>query len=201
MRGGYGRSVMSRWIRPIDVVVFVAIPALVTVAVVATLFFEQSWPPVAVGFAVGVPLAAWIIAAWMLASKWNARPDFVLANGTGVWTNGLSIPKAAIMQAILFYERRVSELSGLPHADVAAALKSMRVEFTATPIIHNARRVAGLQQGRSVIVQWGGGFGSNAFFHELHHVVDQASGRDDHGHHRDEWWDHIAVIKREWRQT
>jgi len=186
------------WLKPIDAAVFVGLPALFTAALVAAAFTHPFyWPPQAIAIAALTLLTSWGISIGVLVSKYRARPDFVLPDGTGVRANGLPITPAMVVNALDFYITHLAMLRPIPELVLRAATSPMRIEFTPGPI-HGDK--AGLQQGKAVQVHWRSGFDDNAFFHELHHVVEEyVLRRRDYDHSDAYWWSVVPEIQRKWR--
>ena len=187
-----------RWIPWIDVIIFAGVPMLFTVAVIASLFFEQLWPPAKIGIAIAVPMMAWAIFGALIFQKWKARPSFTLVSGTRVWVaNGIDVTAADVASALTLYANRVARAhTRLDLQTVLSMLGCARIEFRSGSIGGKN----GLQKGNGIIVNWLGGFGGNATFHELHHMVDELllGVPVDYKHERAAWWDLVGDIKRAW---
>lgn len=194
---------MKRWVPLIDVIVFAALPALFTVLIVITLFFEQPWPPPKIALAIGVPVMSWAIFGAMLWRRWTTRPTFVTLIGTAVWANGIDVTAEQVSDAInLYVYNAATAHKRLDSQTVLAMFGRMRIELTPRPIWWAGKKKAGLQKGYGIRVYWGDGFGYNAFFHECHHAVDEnlLAVPVDYQHKRVAWWDLIPKIKRFWRE-
>lgn len=195
---------MKRWVPIIDVVVFTALPALFTLAIVASLLFEQPWPPVKIAFAIGFPIVSWLTAVLILWDRWQDEPTYALVLGTVVWAKDIPVSKNEISDALHLYAQQVSKAhKRLDLQTTLAMLGQMRIELTKKPIWWAGSKKAGLQKGYFVRAHWGEGFGHNAFFHELHHAVDEnlLGVAIDYKHERMLWWALVADIKRAWREA
>lgn len=194
---------MKRWVPLVDVIVFAALPALFTILILVSLFFEQPWPPPKIALAIGVPVSSWAIFGGMLWKRWNARPTFVTLMGAAVWCKGVDVTPEQVTEAITLYARNVAAAhKRLDFDTVFAMFGRMRLELTPKPIWWAGKKKAGLQKGYGIRVHWRDGFGHNAFFHESHHAVDEnlLAVPIDYQHKRMTWWDLIPKIKKLWRE-
>lgn len=192
---------MRRWLPWQDLVTFLAFPVMYTAFVVWALFTPQEWPlPKAVVMA-AVGVIGYAVAACVLWRRWRTSPTFVLPLGTAVWTNGLPIELPDVIAAVGFYAANVGRAHRILSPPlIHAMLSDARIEFTKGPVLWGEEKFAGLQKARSVKVMWGDGFGYNAFFHELHHMVDERLlDRVDRRHEREDWWKIVSQLKKVWR--
>jgi hypothetical protein len=194
-----------RWIRWVDVVTYVAIPIMLTVAMGFAFLTPQEWDAVKLGFAIGVPAVAWVIAGIMLVMRWRSRPTFQIWFGSRIWTNGIEEIKPAVVEkALEHYLGLMLERCPLDvrRSQLLGMFGGLRAEFTAGPVtrLGSEKEYAGLQSGRSIRVQWLGGFDRNAFWHELVHMQRQLiHGLDaDYQHEGTEWWRLVSILKKTW---
>ncbi len=192
---------MKRWLPWQDVATFGAIPLLYTGLVIGAVFTPQDWPTVKIVITVVAGGGFYVVAAALLLRRWMQRPTFVTAMGTLVWTNGLDIKPEDVVDAMGYYAANVGRAhKRLDESVLLSLFATARVEFTAKAVWWAGKKYNGLQSGKAVRVRWLGGFGTNAFFHELHHMADEMllGVKPDYRHVRAEWWDLIPKLKQGW---
>lgn len=193
---------VRRWIPWQDFAVFGGIPLLYTALVIGAAFTSQEWPAVKLTITAVVGVALYAGFALVVLRRWCWRPTYITRMGTLVWTNGLDIESEQVADAMCFYAANVGRAhKRLDESVILSLFSTARVEFTKRPIWWGDRQSNGLQRGKAVVVRWLGGFGENAFFHELHHMVDEVllGVKPDYKHERKQWWALISDLKRVWR--
>lgn len=143
--------------------------------------------------------------------KWVlSKPDFVTLQYVGVWTDGQKeITKELMDKALKFYKENLPEMSGniITCAQISNMLGGATIEWkkgrvSAIGIGWQAKDKAGLQSGKSIMVQWKGSISASALFHELHHMIDQCvlCVPCDYKHERLEWWSIVDRLKIEFAE-
>lgn len=141
----------------------------------------------------------------------HKQPTFVTKHGIAVWTNGVSNASQQVIEvATEFYIHSVVTDNALRVASIydkvtPAALERMfqgsTLEWKKSIITMagygwSVKDVAGLQQGKSVIVQWNEDIKKSALFHEWHHMVDEIvlNRAPDYAHTNILWWGVLTRI-------
>ncbi len=191
-----------RWIPWQDVMTFLLPPVVYTGLCIGAVFTHQEWTPVKAVIMVGVGAAMYSIAVLVVMRRRLQMPTFVTRMGTRVWTEVHAVKPEDVADAMCFYAANVGRAhKRLDESTILSLFASAQVEFTLGPSWYGERKYAGLQKGKAVRVTWLGGFGNNAFFHELHHMVDEMllTVKPDYKHERMDWWDMIPKLKQGWR--
>jgi len=147
----------------------------------------------------GIGFVFVVIATAIVVRKAMAGPDFVTAQGTAVWTNGIKEITVGDMAAALdFYAVSLPKFTGLvTQKDIedmfeGACVSWQKGSITLMGIGWIVKDKCGLQQGKRIIVQYPNDkeIAHSAFYHELHHMTDEIIlKRDpDYQHLRKDWW-------------
>jgi hypothetical protein len=185
---------------------FGGLPVLATAGAIGAAMTPQEWDAPKIGVMVLMLATFWGIFAGFIWKRMKTRPTYQTDEGLSVWTNGLPISFQAVKSAIAFYVTELHASKVLKNSnalEIAEKLDALRIEFVEqrfTTIWYGKdKKYAGIQKGNFVKVAWLDGFDKNAFFHELHHYVDEVlRGSIDIRHEDDEWWALIPEMKHKW---
>ena len=185
----------------VDWVMWLGLPLVSTAIAIAAYLTPQTWSTPKILVTVGAVWACWIVGLLQLWHKWKARPDFVLACGARVWTNGQDIKPADVERAIRVCVKSFPELLpswGVTEDDLARMYSMAAIEFVRRPILWGGKCYAGIQRAHYMRVQWLGGFARNAFVHESIHMIHEVPLQmdPDSGHALTAWWQQDSVVRK-----
>lgn len=175
------------------------------IAAIATILYGTITPVEGLACLWGCVVAFMIVCYLFVLKAIDKQPTFVTQHGIAVWTNGISnASKQVIEVATEFYIHAVVTDTALRVASIydkvtPAALERMfqgstlewkKSSITMAGYGWSVKDVAGLQQGKSVIVQWNDNIKQSALFHEWHHMVDEVvlNRATDCAHTNVLWW-------------
>lgn len=150
-----------------------------------------------------VPLAFTGIATLVVLKKLSTKPDFMTKQGVHVWSGGIKeVTKDLMERAIDYYIEKLPEKSLIHEEELRIMFFGSKIEWTKSRIGligigWAVKDVAGLQQRRSVVVEWKGSIRKSALFHEFHHMVDEIVKGipPDYKHENEYWWKIIPILK------
>lgn len=200
---------MRRFIPWTDIVLYGGLALVSTAGSLWAAFTPQEWTVGAIVAAIAVPLAFIIVASVVIGGKLLSRPDYEV-HGMAVWQDGVSgiNMKVRMDKAIQHFVDTFPDIAQAHGFDgriqtevLNRLLDGSRCEWRTRRLSivsrwgWSVKDAAGLQSGRSIMVQWLGSITDSAWHHELGHMVRQkVLGKDiDYQHEDEKWW---AAVKR-----
>jgi hypothetical protein len=129
--------------------------------------------------------------------------DFTTKHGVDIYRGELKEITIILMENSLdFYINRLPELTpNITEAQIRFALKNSRIEWYNAPIpcYASEKGCAGLQQYKLIMVEWKLALYKSAFFHEIHHMMDELLWDNFDYVHENSWWSLIPQLNEEFK--
>jgi hypothetical protein len=204
---------VHRYIPWTDFLLYGGLAVVSVAAAIWAVLTPQDWEVGGVIAVILVPSAFVVLAVVIIGGKLLSRPDFVVF-GMSVWMGDVVAPSAkfVMVEAIEVFVEKFPGLArkhGFDGRVQSGALTKMidgvRCEWRSGKISMISRwgwavkDKAGLQSGKSIVVQWRGEISESAFYHELGHMVrEMVLNIDvDYKHEDVEWWEAVREVKAE----
>jgi hypothetical protein len=139
-----------------------------------------------------------ILVALLVFLRWFfSKPDFFTEVGTAIWTGGIpQITKNFMDRALAHYAAKLNNINPKIRKElIKDMLSKAAIEWDISPVSYISNgwfmaNKAGLHRGYDIKVQWKGSVSQSAFFHELHHMVDEIILKKsaDYEHKDVLWW-------------
>jgi hypothetical protein len=205
---------MRRFIPWTDIAVYGGLAVLSVVGAVWAALTPQEWEVGGIVVLIVVPLAFVVLAGVVVGRKLLSRPSFVV-RGMGVWTcpgqgehikSRMDAALAHLIHVFPSIMRGRGFAEGMEPGKLGDALKDLligaRCMWREGPLTVFSRLgwavkdKAGLQSGKSIMVQWTGTISGSAWHHEIGHMVRQLvlKKQPDYKHEDREWWDAVREL-------
>lgn len=207
----------KRILPTLDVIVVGGLALIVDIVMVIALLTAQEWGVGGVVAALSCAIGFNGVALIIFLRRWLTEPDFITAQGTGVWTGGISaITKELMEEALDFYVDALIRLQAEESASMKLVslalernhledmLKGASIDWRNGPVTVLWPRIGTikayeLQWGKTMLVQWLGSVSKSAFFHGLQHMVDEIILGEwpDYDHTDSSWWALVDKLNKE----
>lgn len=201
---------MRRFIPWTDIALYGGLAAVSTAGSLWAAFTPQEWTVGAIVAAIIVPLGFIVVAAVVIGGKLLSRPDYHVY-GMHVWTADGDQPVGSRMKEAV--KHFIETFPGIARAHgfdgriqsgtLEELFRGVSCEWRSKPLTvfsrwgWSVKDKAGLQSGKSIMVQWLGSITGSAWHHEVGHMVRQLLLHKsvDYRHEDEEWWAAIRRVK------